>query len=93
MGNWADALVSLPKGFSFDVGATTLVDFTEGGVGANFFRDIHLEMPKGKYIDYIAWLPDRQITLYQDPEKWKKERLDKIGSTQNHRIFGSLWMR
>jgi phytoene dehydrogenase-like protein len=73
MGNWADALVSLPKGFSFDVGATTLVDFTEGGVGANFFRDIHLEMPKGKYIDYIAWLPDRQITLYQDLKNGKRK--------------------
>lgn len=78
------------KGFSFDVGATTLVDFIEGGVGGNFFKDIKLDIPKGKYIDYIAWLPDRQITLYQDAEKWKKERLDKIGSTQNHIEFWKL---
>lgn len=78
------------KGFSFDVGATTLVDFIEGGVGGNFFKAIDLDMPKGKYIDYIAWLPDRKITLYQDSEKWKKERLEKIGSTKNHIEFWKL---
>ncbi|OXA81075.1 C-3',4' desaturase CrtD [Flavobacterium aquidurense] len=78
------------KGFSFDVGATTLVDFVEDGVGGNFFRDISLELPKGEYIDYVAWLPDRQVTLYRDFEKWNKERLDKLGSTDKHIKFWNL---
>lgn len=78
------------KNFSFDVGATTLVDFVEGGVGGNFFSDINLELPKGEYIEYVAWLPDRQIILYRDIEKWKKERLDKLGSTDKHIKFWKL---
>ena len=78
------------KGFSFDVGATTLVDFAEGGVGGNFFRDIDLEIPKGEYLDYIAWLPDRKVTLFRDYDKWKKERLEKLGATENHIKFWKL---
>ncbi|MFH6993587.1 phytoene desaturase family protein [Flavobacterium sp. FlaQc-48] len=78
------------KGFSFDVGATTLVDFVEGGVGGNFFKDIHLEIPKGEYIDYIAWLPDREVVLFRDFDKWQKERLEKLGSTKNHIEFWKL---
>lgn len=78
------------KGFSFDVGATTLVDFIEGGVGGNFFKDINLEIPKGEYIEYIAWLPDREVILYRDYEKWNKERLTKLGSTSNHIKFWNL---
>jgi len=78
------------KNFSFDVGATTLVDFVQGGVGGNFFRDIGLEIPQGTYLDYIAWLPDRQVILYRDAEKWQKERLDKLGSSQNHVKFWKL---
>jgi C-3',4' desaturase CrtD len=78
------------KGFSFDVGATTLVDFIEGGVGGNFFKDINLEIPKGEYIDYVAWLPDREVILYRDYEKWNKERLQKLGSTNNHIKFWNL---
>ncbi|WP_163411553.1 phytoene desaturase family protein [Flavobacterium ajazii] len=76
--------------FSFDVGATTLVDFVEGGVGGNFFRDINLELPKGEYIEYIAWLPDKEVILYRDFEKWNKERLDKLGATEKHVKFWNL---
>lgn len=78
------------KNFSFDVGATTLVDFVKGGVGGNFFRDIGLDIPEGSYLDYIAWLPDRQVTLYRDSEKWQKERLEKLGSSRNHIKFWKL---
>ncbi|RZL46797.1 MAG: FAD-dependent oxidoreductase [Pedobacter sp.] len=78
------------KGFSFDVGATTLVDFVPGGVGGNFFKDIGLELPKGEYLDYVAWLPDRQITLYRDHNKWHKERLEKIGASSAHLKFWKL---
>ena len=76
--------------FSFDVGATTLVDFEEGGVGGNFLKDIGLEILNGEYIEYIAWLPDRQVIMYRNFEKWKKERLDKLGSTDMHIKFWNL---
>src|SRR3954464_9226242 len=33
------------KGFSFDVGATTLVDFGPDGVGGRFLDEIGLEVP------------------------------------------------
>jgi len=78
------------KGFSFDVGATTLVDFVENGIGGNFFKEIKLDLPKGEYLDYAVWLPDRQITLYRNSEKWNQERLKKIGSTKNHIEFWEL---
>ncbi|KFF06662.1 phytoene desaturase family protein [Flavobacterium reichenbachii] len=78
------------KGFSFDVGATTLVDFVDGGVGGNFFKDINLSLPKGEYIDYVAWLPDREVMLFRDSEKWQKERLEKLGATENHIKFWKL---
>jgi phytoene dehydrogenase-like protein len=78
------------KKFSFDVGATTLVDFIDGGVGGNFFNDINLKIPEGEYIEYIAWLPDRQVILFRDFNNWHKERLEKLGSTQNHIKFWKL---
>lgn len=78
------------KGFSFDVGATTLVDFVEHGVGGNFFKEINLDLPQGEYIDYIAWLPDRHLTLYLDARKWNDERLAKLGSTDKHIQFWKL---
>ena len=37
---------------------------------------------------YVAWLPDRQVTLYRDPACWSRERLKALGDTPAHR---SLW--
>ena len=78
------------RGFSFDVGATTLVDFELGGVGGRFLAEVGLPLPPGEYLDYQAWLPDRQLTLYRDPEKWRAERLAKLGATASHQAFWQL---
>ncbi|ABG60680.1 phytoene desaturase family protein [Cytophaga hutchinsonii] len=78
------------KGFSFDVGATTLVDFSKGGIGGDFFEELNFSLPEGEYIDYVLWLPDRKVTLYRDAIKWNKERLEKIGTTKNHIEFWNL---
>ncbi len=78
------------KGFSFDVGATTLVDFVENGVGGNFFKEIDRPLISGDYLDYIAWLPDKKITLFRDKILWQKERLEKLGSTASHLAFWKL---
>lgn len=78
------------KGFSFDVGATTLVDFFDNGVGGKFLKAIELEVPNLEPLEYIAWLPDRKVTLYRNQKSWSKERLEKLGTTENHINFWKL---
>lgn len=75
------------KGFSFDVGATTLVDFDDHGVGGEFFRSIGLSMPESDLLDYKLWLPDREVTMYHDKDKWHKERLQKFGGNSKYQAF------
>src|SRR5262252_3598087 len=57
------------QGFAFDVGATTLVDFEPGGVGAELLDSIGMPPVEGEALPgYVAWLPDRAVTLYRDPD-------------------------
>jgi C-3',4' desaturase CrtD len=78
------------RGFSFDVGATTLVDFEAGGVGGEFLDAVGLEPLDGERLPgYRAWLPDRTVTLYREPHLWHRER-DKLGATARHRAFWRL---
>lgn len=63
------------RGFTFDVGATTLVDFDEGGVGGRFLRDVGLTEVAGEQLPgYQAWLPDRSVALHRDPAAWDVAR-------------------
>ena len=78
------------QGFSFDVGATTLVDFGLGGVGRQFLDEIGCELPPADLLDYKAWLPDRTVCLWRDSDRWAEERLERFGSTLNYRAFWSL---
>ncbi len=79
------------KGFSFDVGATTLVDFGPGGVGGELLESIGMPPPEGEDLPgYVAWLPDRTVTLYRDPMSWHRERLRVFGDTPSHRAFWGL---
>jgi C-3',4' desaturase CrtD len=78
-------------GFSFDVGATTLVDFAPGGVGGELLESIGLAPLAGEQVPgYQAWLPDRQVTLHRDPERWAIERIARLGATPTHRAFWAL---
>jgi C-3',4' desaturase CrtD len=77
------------KGFAFDVGATTLVDFEAGGVGGELLESVGMPTLESEILPgYIAWLPDRTVTLYRDPLRWSQERLSALGNTVAHR---SLW--
>jgi phytoene dehydrogenase-like protein len=77
------------RGFSFDVGATTLVDFEPGGVGGELLDDVGLPPVVGQRLPgYEAWLPDRRVTLHRDPDDWHRERLRAFGDSPDHR---SLW--
>jgi C-3',4' desaturase CrtD len=79
-------------GFAFDVGATTLVDFGPSGVGGELLASIGLPPPPGEALPgYVAWLPDRRVTLYRDASAWAAERLRALGQTPAHRQFWA-WM-
>lgn len=78
------------RGFSFDVGATTLVDFGPPGVGGQFLDEIGCELPSADELDYKAWLPDRTVCLWRDPDRWAAERLERFGSAPNYKAFWSL---
>ncbi|MBL8795140.1 MAG: FAD-dependent oxidoreductase [Planctomycetia bacterium] len=80
------------RGFAFDVGATTLVDFEPGGVGGELLTDIGLSPVLGEALPgYVAWLPDRRVTLHRDSWAWSVERLRTLGDTPAHQRFWR-WM-
>ena len=80
------------KGFAFDVGATTLVDFEAGGVGSELLQSIGMPLPPGEALPgYVAWLPDRKVTLYRDGAAWAEERLRTLGDgPAHHRLWALL---
>lgn len=79
------------RGFTFDVGATTLVDFEPGGVGGLFLADVGLPPVVGEVLPgYRAWLPDRTVTLHRDRSAWAAERARAFGDTAAHRRFWRL---
>ncbi len=79
------------KGFAFDVGATTLVDFEPGGVGGKWLSDSGLLPVTGEALPgYRAWLPDRVVTLHRDQHAWAVERTRAFGDTPAHHRLWSL---
>lgn len=79
------------KGFSFDVGATTLVDFEPGGVGAELLDVAGITDFAGEQLPgYVAWLPDRKVTLHRENVLWHQERLRAFGDSPAHRAFWTL---
>jgi C-3',4' desaturase CrtD len=80
------------RGFAFDVGATTLVDFEPGGVGGELLTGIGMPPVAGEALPgYVAWLPDRRVTLHRDSWAWSVERLRSLGDSPAHRRFWD-WM-
>ncbi len=77
-------------GFSFDVGATTFVDFDPAGVCGQWLAEVGVD-PDGERLDgYRAWLDDRAVTLWREPGAWRQERLQAFGDTPGHRAFWAL---
>ncbi|MGA2230435.1 MAG: NAD(P)/FAD-dependent oxidoreductase [Tepidisphaeraceae bacterium] len=76
------------KGFSFDVGATTLVDFEADGIGGRFLQSIGVESFNADPLPgYVAWLPDRCVVLHKDVAAWHTERLHMLGDSLRHQKF------
>jgi phytoene dehydrogenase-like protein len=79
------------RGFSFDVGATTLVDFAPGGVGAELLDSVGIAPLNARELPgYRAFLPDRELVLHRDPAAWHAERLRVLGDTDRHRRLWAL---
>jgi phytoene dehydrogenase-like protein len=77
-------------GFAFDCGATTLVDFEPGGVGGQLLEEMGLTLEAERLPGYVAWLPDRRVTLHRDTDAWRKERLLQLGASPEHRRLWAL---
>ncbi|MEY9966280.1 phytoene dehydrogenase-like protein [Streptacidiphilus sp. MAP12-16] len=79
------------RGFSFDVGATTLVDFAPGGVGAELLDSVGIAPLNAQELTgYRAHLPDREVVLHRDQSAWHAERLRMLGDSERHRRFWAL---
>ena len=79
------------RGFAFDVGATTLVDFEPGGLGGELLESLGMPPVEGEALPgYVAWLPDRKVTLYRNGADWAAERLNAFGRDRPHREFWCL---
>src|SRR5262245_46821667 len=77
------------RGFAFDGGATTLVGFEPDGVGGELLAAAGLPPIEGEALPgYVAWLPDRTVTLHRNPAAWDAERLRMLGDSPRHR---QLW--
>src|ERR1700729_1347781 len=79
------------QGFSFDVGATTLVGCAPGGVGAELLVSAGIaSLDLQELPGYRAFLPDREVVLYRDQAAWHAERLCMLGDTERPRRFWAL---
>jgi phytoene dehydrogenase-like protein len=80
------------SGFSFDVGATTLVDFGPGGIGTQLLEALGTGPLAGEQLPgYVAWLPDRTAVLHRDAAVWSEERLRVFGDSPAHRALWRLF--
>lgn len=64
-----------------------MVDFDENGVGGEFFRSVGLSMPESDLLNYKLWLPEKEVTMYHDKDKWHQERLKKFGDDMRYKKF------
>ena len=70
------------RGFAFDVGATTLVDFSTEGVGGELLTLVGMDNFAAEELPgYVAWLPDRRVTLFKDVSRWHRERSRMLGDS------------
>jgi phytoene dehydrogenase-like protein len=78
------------RDFSFDVGATTFVDFDPDGVCGRWLDGVGVSVDGERLPGYQAWLADRTITLWRDPARWREARGRGFGDDAGHQRFCSL---
>lgn len=66
------------RGFTFDVGATQVAGLESGGIHAQIFEELGIDLPAASECDpaCAVFLPGEQepINVWRDPQKWKAER-------------------
>lgn len=72
------------KGYRFDAGATVAGGFQPGGPHHIAGELLNIEWPITR-VDpsWTIQLPDRTITRWGDPDKWKSERAEKLPTLRN----------
>jgi phytoene dehydrogenase-like protein len=61
-------------------------------VGGELLASIGMPALPGEALPgYVAWLPDRVVTLHREPHLWANERAKILGDTPAHRLFWQ-WM-
>ncbi len=79
------------QGFAFDVGSTTLVDYSPSGVGGRLLKEIGLSDSLLEHLPgYLGWIAHKTIVLSSDPAQWRAERARTLGNTPNHQRLWSL---
>ncbi len=66
------------RGFTFDVGATQVAGLEPGGIHAQIFEELGIDLPAASECDpaCAVFLPGEQepINVWRDPQKWREER-------------------
>ncbi len=79
------------KGFCLRRGGDHARRLRPGGVGGELLESVGMTPIEGEELPgYVAWLPDRTVTLFRDPAAWSRERLKALGDTPAHRSFWRL---
>lgn len=79
------------RGFAFDVGCTTLVDYRPGGVGGLLMSEIGLPDSLLEHLPgYRAWMGQDSFDLPADVDQWRVERARALGDTPHHRRLWAL---
>jgi len=72
-------------------GRRHLLIVAPGGVGGDFLKAIGLEdLEVEELPGYVAWLPNRRVTLARDPGHWLRERLSMLGDSPAHQRFWKI---
>ena len=79
------------RGFSLRRGSDHARRLRPGGVGGELLESVGMMPIEGETLPgYVAWLPDRTVTLLREPAAWSRERLEPLGDTPGHRAFWRL---
>lgn len=66
------------RGFIFDVGATQVAGFEEGGIHKRIFDELEIELPPATPCDpaCAVFLPGETtpVNVWRDPDRWRAER-------------------
>ncbi len=86
------------RGFTFDVGATQVAGLEPGGIHAQIFTELGVDLPEATPCDpaCAVFLPGAKeaISIWRDPERWQAERQAQFpGCEQFWTVMDDLFQR